>query len=181
MSAFSKLAALVLPVVILTACDTSVTPSYQTSPQNTIALQPVAASGKRTKVQIFNVAEGVNTAPTCRLAGPIDVGGGQSAAQALKDALTAELLAAGVYSDQGTPLTITLTDMKVDTFGGYWNLAATVQSSKLPKGYSVTTRYDYKTSFSAASACPNAAIAFNRAAAAFINQIVTNPNFRSAI
>ncbi|MGP3698937.1 hypothetical protein [Rhodobacter sp. NSM] len=181
MNALSKLAVIALPLLMLTACDTSVTPSYQTSPQNTIALQPVAASGKRAKVHAFRVAEGVNTEPTCRLAGPIDVGGGQSAAQALQDAITAEFLAAGLYSDRGTPLTITLTDMKVDTLSGYWILAAKVQSSKLPQGYVVTTRHDYKTSFSAYSACPNAALAFNRAAAAFINQIVTDPAFRSAI
>ncbi|RQP07562.1 MAG: hypothetical protein D1H97_02200 [Paracoccus sp. BP8] len=181
MGVFSKLAIAAVPLWLLAACDTSVTPTYQTSPQNTIALQSVAATGKRANVHTFVAAEGVNTAPTCRLAGPIDVGGGQPAAQALKDAITAELLAAGVYSDRGTPLTITLTDMKVDTFSGYWNLAATVQSSKLPKGFKVSTRYDYKTSFSAAAACQNAAVAFNRAAASFIHDIVTNPSFRSAL
>lgn len=181
MGIISKFAAAAVPVLFLAACDTSVTPTYQTSPQNTIALQPVKASGKRANVYSFVAAEGVNTSPTCRLAGPIDVGGGQPAAQALKDAITAELLASGVYSDRGTPLTITLTDMKVDTFSGYWNLAATVQSSKLPKGFTVNTRYDYKTSFSAVAACQNAAVAFNRAAAAFINDIVTTPSFRSAI
>lgn len=181
MSTLGKLAIIAIPVLLLAACDTSVTPSYQTSPQNTITLQPLAAAGKRANVHVFNVAQGVNTSPTCRLAGPIDVGGGQSAAQALKDAVTAELLAAGAYSERGTPLTITLTDMKVDTMSGYWNLAATVQSPKLPQGYTVTTRYDYKTSFSAASACPNAALAFNRAASTFINQIISNPGFRSAI
>ena len=181
MRPLNKLALIAIPVFLLAACDTSVTPSYQTSPQNTIALQPVAASGKRANVHTFNVAAGVNTTPTCRLAGPIDVGGGQPATQALKDAITAELLAAGMYSERGTPLTITLTEMKVDTVSGFWTLAATVQSSKLPKGYTVNTRYDFKTSFSAASACPNAALAFNRAASAFINKIVTNPQFRSAI
>lgn len=181
MSIFSKLAIIALPVFFLAACDTSVTPSYQTSPQNTIALQGIAASGKRTNVHAFAVAEGVNTSPSCRLAGPIDVGGGQTAEQALKDAITAELLAAGVYSANGTPLTITLTQMEVNTMSGYWVLGAKVQSSKLPQGFTVESRYDYKTSFSAASACPNAAIAFNRAASAFINKIVTNPNFRGAL
>lgn len=181
MSVFSKIAAIALPIVMLAGCDTSVTPTYQTSPQNTIALQGVASSGKRAQVHAFAVAEGVNTTPTCRLAGPIDVGGGQTAAQALKDAITAELLASGVYSDRGTPLTITLTEMEVNTMSGYWVLAAKVQSSKLPQGFEVQSRYDYKTSFSAASACPNAAVAFNRAAAAFINKIVTNPSFRNAL
>ncbi|WP_420024489.1 hypothetical protein ACN9JG_20915 (plasmid) [Cereibacter azotoformans] len=176
-----RMALLAVPMLVLAGCDTSVTPAYQTSPQNTITLQPVAATGKRAKVQQFLVAEGVNTQPTCRLAGPIDVGGGQTAAQALQEAMTAEFLAAGFYSDRGTPLTVTLTNMKVDTFSGYWDLAAVVQSPKLPAGYTVTTRYEYKTSFSAYSACPNAALAFNRAASAFINQIVTNPSFRSAI
>ena len=181
MSLIPKIAAFTITALALAGCDTSVTPSYQTSPQNTIALQSIAATGKKASVHTFNVAEGVNTSPTCRLAGPIDVGGGLPAAQALKDAITAELLAAGVYSDRGTPLTLPLTDMQVNTMSGYWILAAKVQSSKLPQGFDVQSRYDYKTSFSAASACPNAAIAFNRAAAAFINKIVTNPNFRNAL
>lgn len=176
-----KLAVLALPVILLAACDTSVAPTYQTSPQNTIALHAVASSGKRAHVAGLSVAEGVNLTPQCRLMGPIDVGGGLSAEQALKDAITAELLAAGVYSDRGTPLTITLTKLDVNTFSGEWLLAGVVQSPKLPKGYAVETTYGYKTSFTAASACQNAAVAFNRAAAGFINAIITDPNFRKAL
>lgn len=181
MAHMSKLVLVSITAILVSGCDTSVTPAYQTSPQNTIALQAVAASGKKANVHAFNVAEGVNTTPSCRLAGPIDVGGGLPAAQALKDAITAELLAAGIYSDRGTPLTITLTDMQVNTMSGYWILAAKVQSPKIPQGFDVRTQYDYKTSFSAASACPNAALAFNRAAASFINKIVTHPDFKSSI
>ncbi|MGO4854910.1 hypothetical protein [Phaeovulum sp. W22_SRMD_FR3] len=181
MRVLAKVLTLSIPLFALAACDSSVAPSYQTSPQNTVALQPLAARGKHVIVASVTADSNVNLNPTCRLMGPLDIGGGQSTVAALKDAMTAELLAGGVYAANGTPLTITLTNLQVSSMEGYWLLAGTVQSPKMPGGFQVQSRFDYKTSFSAASACPNAAIAFNKAAAAFINAIVTNPQFASAI
>ncbi|RWR28737.1 hypothetical protein D2T29_16035 [Sinirhodobacter populi] len=181
MNLASKIAMVITAAVALAACDTSVTPTYQTSPQNTIILQGVAAGGKRVSVASFTAAPGVDVNPSCRLMGPIDVGGGQTPERVLHDALTAELLAAGIYSPKGTPLDITLTDMQVSSMNGHWILAGTVKSPKLPQGYSVQAKYDFKTSFSAVSACQNTALAFNKATSAFIHAIITHPSFRAAI
>jgi hypothetical protein len=165
----------------LAACETTVSPSYQNSPSNTIALQSIATSGARASVASVTAAPDVNVNPTCRLMGSLDIGGGLSAEQVLMSALQSELLAGGMYAPDGTPISVTLTNLKVESFSGYWAISGTVRTPKMPQGYDVQTRFDYKTSFSAYSACHNSAIAFNRAVAAFINAIVTHPSFRQAI
>ncbi len=181
MSLFHKFAVLALPMLALAACDTTSTPSYQTSPQNTISLQPYASAGKRAAVASVNIAPGVEANPTCRLMGPLDVGGGLSVGEAMTRALQAELLAGNVYAANGTPLNVTLTELRVDSFAGFWQIGGTVATPKIPQGFPVRTQFSFSTSFSAYAACNNSAMAFNRALAEFINDIVTNPNFQQAL
>lgn len=181
MSACLRLSILVSSSLALAACDTTTTPSYQTSPQNTIALMEIASVGGRASAATVSAAPGVDTTPTCRLMGALDIGGGNSAEQTLQSALQAELLAGGVYAANGTPISIVVTEFSPNSFEGTWKIAGTVKTPRLPEGYAVQSRFDYKTSFTAYSACNNTALAFNNAAANFINAVVTNPKFRSAI
>lgn len=168
-----------LATAALAGCDSYTAQQYQTSPQNTIALQSVAASGARATVATVALAEGVDGSPSCRLAGPIDLGGGSDAAAAIKQAMLAELLAAGVHSASGTPLTITVTKLEPDSFAGTWTISLTVASAKT--SYSVTQVTKYSTSFSAVAACNNTATAFNPALSATILVVVQHPNFRALL
>ena len=167
--------------LVLTACESTTTPSYQTAPRNTIALMSVASSGERASVASVTANGSVNTAPVCRLMGSLDIGGGRSAEEAIRTALEAELLAGDVYSASGTPISVVLTEFAPDSLSGKWTIGGRVITPKMPGGYEVRAVQGFKTSFTAYSACNNTALAFNNAAAEFIHEIVTHPSFRSAI
>lgn len=169
----------VLSLVTLTACDSYVAQQYQSNPQNAIALQSVAASGKRATVVSATLAEGVEARPTCRLAGPIDLGGGQDAASVVREALLAELLAGGVYKANGTPLTVTVTKLDPDTFAGTWDIGLSISSPKGSMSILETTKYS--TSFTAVAACNNTATAFNRALSNTILRTIQDPRFKNIL
>lgn len=168
-----------LATLFLAGCDSYAAPQYQTNPQNTIALQSVAASGKRATVASVSLAQGINPRPSCRLAGPIDLGGGQDAQTIIRQAILAELLAAGVQSPNGTPLSVTVTELEPSSVNGTWTIGLRMTS---PKGsYDVSQVTNFSTSFSAVSACNNTAMAFNRALSATILAAVQHPSFRSLL
>ncbi|WP_170925242.1 hypothetical protein [Roseovarius gaetbuli] len=98
----------------------------------------------------------------------------------MKQAFQAEFLAGNIYSARGTPIVVELTELKPDSFGGKWTIGLNVASSK-GSSYNVRTVYNFKTSFSAIAACNNTADAFNRALAQSINDVVSNPRFRSLL
>lgn len=171
---------LVASGIILAACSTYAPQQYQSNPSNVIALQTIAATGKRASVGSVTAAEGVVTRPTCRLAGPIDVGGGIAVTDAIKQALQAELLAGDVFSTRGTQINAVITELEPDSFSGNWKIGMTV-SSTTGQGFNVNNVHKFSTSFSAAAACNNTADAFNRALASSINKIVTDPRFKSLL
>jgi len=172
-----------LPIILaftLTACDTYTSLQYQSTPQNTIALQNLASTGASATVGDVRLAEGIVARPTCRLAGPLDLGGGDNLAETIKQALQAELLAGGMYQTGQTPINITVTELEPDSFSGSWNigLQAFTQSNS---GFSIESATSFSTSFSAYSACQNTATAFNRALADAIYRLVTDDRFASLI
>ena len=164
----------------LAACDTYTAQQYQASPQNTIALQAHAARGERATVGQVSLAEGVKARPGCRLAGPLDLGGGDNVAQTIKQAIQAELLAGGVYKTGGTPINVVVTQLTPDSVTGKWTIGLKVSSSR-SQGYAVQQVTEFSTSFSALAACNNTATAFNRALAATINRMIADPRFKSLI
>lgn len=174
------LALLAASAVALSACDTYTAQQYQANPQNTIALQELAAKGERATVGQVSLAQGVKPRPTCRLAGPLDLGGGDNVAQTIKQAIQAELLAGDLYKAGGTPINVNVTTLEPDSFSGKWTIALQVSSSR-GQGYAVQTVTEFSTSFSAVAACNNTATAFNRALSAAINKMVTDPRFRALI
>ncbi|WP_299085613.1 hypothetical protein [uncultured Ruegeria sp.] len=176
----SKIALSAAVGLILAGCDSYSPSQYQSSPSNVIALQSIAATGKTASVGTVTVAEGVNARPTCRLAGPIDVGGGVDIATAVKQALQAEFLAGDIYSASGIPINVEITELKPDSVVGQWTLGLKVDSAK-GAGFNTRTIHKFTTSFSAAAACNNTADAFNRALASGLNKIVTDPRFRNLL
>lgn len=162
------------------ACDTYTAQQYQSSPQNTITLQGLASRGERATVADVRLAEGVEPRPTCRLAGPLDLGGSDNLAQTIKQAVQAELLAGGVYKAGGTPINLNVTTLKPDSFNGKWTIEFQAYSSR-SSGFTVKSETKFSTSFSAVSACNNTATAFNRALAEAINKMVSDPRFAQMI
>lgn len=175
-----KFAALVAAGILLAGCDTYTAQQYQSSPTNVIALQSIAASGKRASVGPVRIASGVETRPTCRLAGPLDISGGQDLASAIQQAFQAEFLAGNIYSSRGRPINITVTELMPDSMSGSWTIGLKVGSNK-GQAFSVRTVHQFSTSFSAMAACNNTADAFNRALAKAINDVVSNPKFRGLL
>lgn len=165
--------------ILLAGCDTYTSDQYQSTPQNTITLQTIAATGKRASVASVTVATGVEPRPACRLAGPIDIGGGNDIAAVIKQALQAEFLAGNIFSPNGVPLSLVVTELEPDSFSGTWTIGLRVSS---PKGaYDVKHVSKFSTSFSAYSACNNTADAFNRALSETILSIIQHPSFRSIL
>ncbi|WP_131821893.1 hypothetical protein [Salipiger marinus] len=170
------IAFLAVPALMMAGCDTYTAQQYQSSAQNTITLQELAARGERATVGEVRLAEGVEPRPTCRLAGPLDLGGGDNVAQTIKEAMQAELLAGGVYRPGARPVNIIVTGLQPDSFKGEWKIglqAYTQQSS----GFAIQSTTPFSTSFSAYAACNNTATAFNRALASAIQTLVSDPRF----
>lgn len=166
--------------LILAGCDSYSPPQYQSSPSNVIALQSIAATGKTASVGKVTVAEGVNARPTCRLAGPIDVGGGIDIATVVRQALQAEFLAGDIYNARGIPINVEITELKPNSVEGQWTLGLKVDSSN-GVGFNTRTIHKFSTSLNAMAACNNTADAFNRALASGLNKIVTDPRFRNLL
>lgn len=174
-----KIIGALILVGALAGCDSYTAQQYQSNPQNTIALQSVAASGRRATISTVTLAEGVEPTPTCRLAGPIDLGGGQSLETVIKQAFLTEFLAANVHRTNGTPLAILVTELKPDSFSGTWTIGLQATSAKGTLSANRVT--NFSTSFTATSACNNTATAFNRALSNTILALVENPSFRSLL
>ncbi|NDR58324.1 hypothetical protein [Aliiruegeria sabulilitoris] len=174
------LAVICVTTALLAGCDTYTSEQYQSNPQNTIALRNIAAKGERGTVGTVSLAPDVNEQPTCRLAGPIDVGSGAGIETVVKQAIQAEFLAGGIYSTNGTPVSVMITELEPDSFSGTWTIGLRVSSPK-SAGYEVKQVTKFSTSFSALAACNNTADAFNRALSATIFTLVQHPGFRSLI
>lgn len=174
------LAFFAIAAVSISACDTYTAQQYQTTAQNTISLQELAARGERATVGEVRLAQGIEPRPTCRLAGPLDLGGGDNLAQTIKQAVQSELLAGGMYKAGGTPININVIALKPDSFNGQWTIGLQPYTSR-STGYVVQSVSQFSTSFSAVAACNNTTTAFNRALAEAINKMVTDPRFAQMI
>lgn len=171
-------------LVTLTGCDTtSAVTAYSPSTPNVLAFQsalkPMAGG---VKVGDFKAAPGI-AAPTCRLAGSLDVTSGKPLEQYIRDAMQTELFTAQVYNvDSKLTLSGTLDEVKVNTFGtGAWTLGLQVTSSADPVGYHVQVVRSFQSSYSAVSACRNATNAFAPTVQDLLSQVVSNPGFSKLV
>jgi len=173
-------AALAGVALLLVGCDTtSAVMGYAPSTTNVLAFQgALKPSGTTVKVGDFTAGPGV-AAPSCRMAGALDVSQGKPLQQYVRDALQTELFTAQVY-DGAALVTITgsLDEAKVNTFGtGSWTLGLQVTSNRDPVGYHVTATRQFKSSYSAIAACQNATNAFAPTVQDLLGQVITNAGF----
>ena len=141
----------------------------------------LAGAGEKASVASVSFAQGIDDKPLCRLMGELDIAGGLSTTEKIKEAIQKEFLEGGVYSTKGTAINVTMTQLDISTVSGTWDLSARVTSSKNLAGFVASSNTNYKTSFSAVYACDNAAKAFNVALGELINSIVTHPDFPKTI
>ena len=170
--------ALIISGVVLTGCETTSSIPYTSSTENVLQFQN-ALSTPDIKVKLGSFIEDENIKElTCRLMGPIDISRGKTRAEYIKEAMQTELFLAQKYSLDSD----IVIDGKLDSLDfssvspAKWEFNFTVSSNK-STGYSVSTSYPFRTSYSAYSACKNVADAFGPAVQDLIKTIVTHPDF----
>jgi len=165
----------------VTGCETTNSIPYQASTTNVITIQQsLQADGKKVSIGNISMAPGVEDSPLCRLMGPVRVAPGKTPAQYIKDAFQAELFAAGVYApNAATVLDATITNLSFTSVSpASWDITMAVKSNSSP-GYTVSTKYEFGTSFTAMSACKNVADAFGPAVQELLKRVVSDPQFKA--
>lgn len=167
-------------LIILSGCETTSSRPYTASTNNVLTFQSILSDSK-VNLGIFTEAEDVGSL-SCRLNGPVDVSPGKTKVEYIKEAMQTELFMAQAYAIDGD---VTLTGhLDSLTFSSVspasWTIGFTISSNK-SEGYSVSTKYKFKTSYSAYSACQNVADAFGPAVQSLIGEIVNHPNFKSLV
>lgn len=165
--------------ILITGCSTTNSIPYKASTNNIITLQNKLKQ-TNTKVNLgdFVMAKGVDEEPTCRMMGPIKVAPGKTLSTYIKEAFQEELFMAQAY-DTSSSTTIEGRIEKIafsSISPANWEIALHVSSNKSP-GYTTTVKYNFDTSYSAASACKNVADAFGPAVQELLGQVVNNSKF----
>ena len=172
----------VASALAISACETTSSRPYTPSTENIIAFQKAIPAGAKVNVGDFTAAEGVNVEPSCRALGALEVAPGKTPMEFVQDALRDELFESGRYSTDGTTLRGTLTALKPDSIGkGTWTIGLNIASDKLPNGIDVDTLYEFKSSYSAISACQNVIDAFTPAVQETIAKVIDHPEFGSLL
>ncbi|MEM5515920.1 hypothetical protein WNY37_03090 [Henriciella sp. AS95] len=165
-------------VLLLGACETTSSRPYKASTSNIMAAQDAMPTNAKVTVGEFTAAEGIDTSPTCRAMGALEVAPGQTPVEYIHDAFQEELFAAGLIASGAPAISGEITELSFNSFGtGSWTVALNVSSPSLPEGYTVTTEYDFKTSFSAISACQNVIDAFQPTVSDLLGKVVNDPQF----
>ena len=170
---------LVVAVLCVAGCETTNSIPYKASTANIITIQQsLKAQGKTVSLGSVSLAPGVDESQRCRLNGPVKVAPGKTPAEYIHDAFQEELFTAGVYApNAATTITATITALTFSSVSpANWNISMTVQSNT-SSGYSVSTKYDFGTSYSAYSACKNVADAFGPAVQQLLKQVVESSEF----
>ncbi|WP_022694264.1 hypothetical protein [Ponticaulis koreensis] len=168
-----------LALLVVAACETTSSRPYQMSTENVLAAQQaLEGSDAKFNVGSFSAAQGVDEAPTCRALGTIEVAPGQSPVDYIREALQTELFAADLVAANGTAITGVVETLQFNSFGtGSWDVALQLSSPAMPEGYSVSTHYEFSTSFSAINACQNVIDAFQPTVASLLNAAINDPRF----
>jgi hypothetical protein len=177
-----KLTLVSFTALILTGCETTSSIPYSASTENVLKFQSVLQPSD-SKVSLGNFSENPDIdSLTCRLNGPVDVAPGKTKATYIKEAMQTELFMAQVYAvDAETVITGNLDSLKFSSVSpASWEITFSVSSNK-SDGYSVTTKYPFKTSYSAYSACKNVADAFGPAVQQLIRDISNHQDFGALI
>ena len=175
------LIALTVATLTIAGCSTTNSVPYKASTSNVIEIQQsLGKIGKEVSLGAVTSSQGIDEAPTCRLMGPVNVASGKTLSQYISDAFQEELFLAGVYSpDSKNTINGKITSLDFSSVSpAYWSVTMDV-SSNASKGYSVSTKYPFNTSFDAFSACKNVANAFGPAVQNLLKEVVSHPQFNA--
>ncbi|MGF1543629.1 MAG: hypothetical protein ACFB00_03855 [Parvularculaceae bacterium] len=167
--------------IALAACETTSTRPYEPSVENVLSIQAARADAEqKLKTGSATAAEGVDVDLSCRALGSLEVAPGKTPLEYISSALQAELFQAGVYDQAaGSAIDIVVSELKFNSFGtGKWEVTMSLSSPNLPDGYSVDVDYEFKTSWSALSACQNVIDAFQPTVSTLIKKAVDDPRFK---
>lgn len=160
------------------ACETTSSRPYKASTANIMAAQEAMPGGLKVSVGDFLAATTVDTSPTCRAMGALEVAPGQTPVEYIREAFQEELFEAGLLESGSPAIEGLVQELAFNSFGtGSWKVTLAVSSDANPSGYSVSTDYSFKTSFSAINACQNVIDAFQPTVSDLLNKIVTHPEF----
>ncbi|MEM9055200.1 MAG: hypothetical protein AAGB16_07735, partial [Pseudomonadota bacterium] len=170
--------AISLALIGVSACETTSSRPYSVSTENVMAFQSALGDNK-VQVSDFTLAEGVGENMTCRALGALEVAPGKTPVEFIEGAMRDELFTAGVYdAKNGVKIKGNIKELEFNSFGtGSWNITLQLSSDNLPEGYQVSTEYEFKTSFSAISACQNVIDAFTPAVQTLIGSVIDHPDF----
>ncbi|MEQ8557796.1 MAG: hypothetical protein RIB03_05720 [Henriciella sp.] len=165
-------------LLLTAACETTSSRPYKASTENIMSAQSALPTGTKVTVGDFVAAADVDTSPTCRAMGALEVAPGQSPIDYIHDAFQEELFEAGLIASGAPEISGEVTELDFSSFGtGSWNVTLAVTSPSLPEGYSVSTAYSFKTSFSAINACQNVIDAFQPTVSDLLSKVVNHPDF----
>ena len=174
------LTGIALAALITAGCETTSSRPYTPSTNNIVMMKDtIGTSGNKIGLNSFSAASGVDTELTCRAMGAIDVASGKTPVEFIEEAFRTEMFQADIYStDAENKISGTLTKFEADSWGtGRWDVALKLSSDNYPAGYEVSTSYDFKSSFTAMSACQNVVDAFIPTVQQLINDAITHPDF----
>lgn len=168
-------------LLFLSGCETVTSQRYQASTENVLKMQGEISKDQKVHLGEFTQNDS-GVALTCRLSGPVDVSPGTSQAQYIKEAMRSELFMADVYDiNSETIITGKLEELRFSSVSpAKWYITLSVSSGK-SEGYTVTTEYGFKTSFSAFGACKNVAETFPLAVQKTISDVISDPRFKSLL
>lgn len=174
-----KTTSVIAVAILMVGCSTTNSIPYKASTSNVITLQnTLKQSNIKVNLGTFSMASGVDENLMCRMMGPVKVAPGKSLATYIKEAFQEELFLAQSY-DTNAPVIIEGRIEKLafsSVSPANWEITMRVSSNK-SQGYSVSTKYNYETSFDAWSACKNVADAFSPAVQELLRQVTANPQF----
>lgn len=152
---------------------------YSVSTENMISLKSVAQSTKSINIGNFTDSNKDERSVMCRLATPIGTPQDETFASYIQNALKKELLVSNMYNpSSSTIITANLNDIYGSTTLGnaYWSFDITMKSTN-GTSYTVKSKYDYESSFSAYSACSEMQRSYTLAVQKLIGEIINNPKF----
>lgn len=172
--------ALIGGLLLLAGCETTSSIPYEVSTGNIMKMRANVELGNTVRVEEFDIANGVDQNPMCRLMGPVKVSPGKTMMQFVKEAFEKELYEAGLL-DIKSPVVIKGRLEKIEFSSvspASWDLSLRLQSSN-GSTLTVTNNYRFATSFSAYGACKNVADAFGPAVQILLGVAIENPDFPS--
>ena len=168
--------------LLLAGCETTSSRPYKASTDNILAFQSAVPAGTKVSIANFDAAAGVDTELTCRAMGALDVSPGKTPISFIQGALKEELFEAGVYAQDGNPISGRIDVLDADSWGtGGWKIDMNLSSPSLPDGYNVDVDYAFKSSYSAVKACQNVVDAYTPAVQALIAKAIEHPSFGKLI